>query len=505
MKKAPVAEADQPGLPEPPKTPARSTSDNASIIASEVFPNPSREALAELRDLFRSDQFNRTDELDAYASDFRTFRDLGSIVTADMRHQMERQLCPTGEPTGSHRPITVTGSAEQPAIKTGHPDTTEPSGRAHPIRLTPELCLLRLPRPNGCHLCRDACPFGALQDTGDGIDIDHRLCQACGACEGVCPTGALELRDPAFKALLSRMQKDLAGRGHHGEPSPTLVIHEPAMRTEGSTGVFNAGGEPVLWFEVDNIGRIGVEVLLAAVAWGAFHVAIWLPLAHSTPVKASLQRHVRMAQVILAGLGQPAGRVTFAEGITPRISASQVDSVSPGHFAPPEDKRTLLRLAVRHLLEQGSPPAPWVDLPQGSPYGAVRVSAEACTFCMACAGVCPTGALSGGQGLPCLRFVEARCVQCGLCAGTCPEQAITLAPRLLFDLGSAESARVLLEDAPFACIRCGTPFASHRMIERMASKLEGHWMYRRPEDLRRLQMCAPCRVRDLYRASGGGS
>ena len=96
MKKAPVAEADQPDLPEPPKTPARSTSESASVTGSEVIPNPSREALAELRDLFRSDRFNRTDELDAYAGDFRTFRDLGSIVTADMRHQMERQLCPTG-------------------------------------------------------------------------------------------------------------------------------------------------------------------------------------------------------------------------------------------------------------------------------------------------------------------------------------------------------------------------------------------------------------------------
>ena len=505
MKKAPVSEADQPDLPEPPKEPARSTSESASVTGSEVIPNPPREALAELRDLFRSERFNRTDELDAYAGDFRTFRDLGSIVTADLRHRMERRLCPRDEPTGSHRPITVTGLVSQPAIRTGHPDTAEPSGPAHPIRLTPERCLLRLPRPSGCLRCRDACPFGALQATGNGIEIDRRLCQACGACEGACPTGALELRDPAFKALLARMQKDLAGRVHHGEPSPTLVIHEPATRTDGSTGVFNSDGEAILWFEVDGIGRIGVEMLLAAVAWGAFHVVIWLPLAHSAPVKASLQRHVRMARVILAGLGQPADRVAVAEGMAPQTSGSPADPVSPGNFVPPEDKRKLLRLAVRHLLEQGSPPEHWVDLPRGSPYGAVRVSAKACTFCMACAGVCPTGALSGGQGLPCLRFVEARCVQCGLCAGACPEQAITLAPRLLFDHGSAESAQVLLEDEPFACIRCGTPFASPRMIERMTSKLVGHWMFSRPEDLRRLQMCAPCRVRDLYRTSGGGS
>jgi ferredoxin len=276
------------------------------------------------------------------------------------------------------------------------------------------------------------------------------------------------------------------------------------MRAARSMDPLSAGREPVLLFEVDGIGRIGVEMLLAAVAWGAFRVVIWLPSTHSAAVKASVQRQVRIARIILEGLGQPAGRVSVAEGITPQVSGSSTSSVSPAQFAPPEDKRKLLRLAVRHLLEKCPSPAHGVDLPQGSPYGAVGVSAKDCTFCMACAGVCPTGALSSGEGHPCLRFVEARCVQCGLCAEVCPEQAVTLVPRLLFDLGSAESAQVLLE-APFACIHCGTPFASQSMIERMTAKLEGHWMYNRPEDLRRLQMCATCRVRDLYRTSRGES
>jgi ferredoxin len=510
MKKAPVSDPDQPDLPGPPKNPAQSTSGSASVIGSEAIPNPFGEQLAELRDLFRSDRFNRMDGLDVYAGDFRSFRDLGPIVTADMRHQMERQLCPADKPAGwdpnDHRPINIAGSVERLATKTDLPEMTEPSGRTHPIRMTPELCLRRLPRPSGCRVCLTACPFGALQDAGGSIAIDHRLCQVCGICEAVCPTGALQLRDPARETLLSRLQKDLAGCIQTGDPAPTLVMHETAMRRARSMDLFSAGREPVLWFEVDGIGRIGVEMLLAAVAWGAFRVVVWLPLTHSAAVMASLQRQVRMAWAILEGLGQPAGRVSVAEDvITTGVSGFSANPVSPGQFAPLEEKRKLLSLAVRHLFEQCSPPGLGVDLPQGSPYGAVCVAAKACTFCMACAGVCPTGALSGGQGLPCLRFVEARCVQCGLCAGACPEKAITLAPRLLFDPGSAESTQVLLEEAPFACIHCGTPFASHRMIERMAAKLEGHWMYRRSEDLRRLQMCATCRVRDLYRASRGES
>ena len=88
-------------------------------------------------------------------------------------------------------------------------------------------------------------------------------------------------------------------------------------------------------------------------------------------------------------------------------------------------------------------------LPQGSPYGAVGVSARDCTFCMACAGVCPTGALTGGEGQPCLRFVEARCVQCGLCAEVCPEQAITLAPRLCSISGVLNQPGSWLRKRPF--------------------------------------------------------
>ncbi len=46
---------------------------------------------AALRKLFHSSQFNVIDELDDYAEDFTTFRSLGDIVTADMKHQIEVQ------------------------------------------------------------------------------------------------------------------------------------------------------------------------------------------------------------------------------------------------------------------------------------------------------------------------------------------------------------------------------------------------------------------------------
>jgi ferredoxin len=507
MKGAPESDSGRGTRPLPPKNPARSKNGGAAVIGSETPPNPIDECHSGLRDLFRSARFNRTDELDVYAGDFRSFRDLGPIVTADMRHQMERLPCLPDEQAGlrsnDRRPINVAGSTQCLAGRRELPEMTDAFGQADPIRKIPRLCLRRASRSGGCRLCLNACPFNAVQGAGGGIEVDFSLCRICGVCEAVCPAGALQLQDPARGALLLRMQNDLAGRVQSGGPAPTLVLHESSIRTTGSMEPFSLGRGPNLWFEVAGIGRIGVEVLLAAVAWGAFRVVIWLPSAHPAAVKASLHRQVRMAGIILEGLGQSPDRVSVAEGVVPRAPGPPSNAAAPALFAPPEDKRTLLQLAVGHLFGQRPPAAQGVDLPPGSPCGEVRVAAQRCTFCMACAGVCPKGALSGGQGLPCLRFVEARCVQCGLCAESCPEQAITLAPRLLFDSGAAESFRVLAEETPFACIRCGRPFASHRMVERMTYKLEGHWMYRRPEDLRRLQMCSTCRVRDLYCASGG--
>jgi ferredoxin len=94
-----------------------------------------------------------------------------------------------------------------------------------------------------------------------------------------------------------------------------------------------------------------------------------------------------------------------------------------------------------------------------------------------------------------LRFAEDACVQCGLCKATCPEKVITLRPRLDFSAATA-SARVLKEEQPFCCIRCGKPFGVKSTIERVVAKLAGnHWMFKEtPNRLDVIKMCDDCRV-----------
>ena len=134
-------------------------------------------------------------------------------------------------------------------------------------------------------------------------------------------------------------------------------------------------------------------------------------------------------------------------------------------------------------------------MPAGAPFGAVEIKVEGCTLCLSCVSACPTGALSDDPERPMLRFTEDACVQCGLCKATCPEKVISLVPRLDFRAGAA-SARVLKQEEPFHCIRCGKPFGVKSTIERVAAKLEGqHWMYQDAANrLDIIKMCEDCRV-----------
>jgi ferredoxin len=125
----------------------------------------------------------------------------------------------------------------------------------------------------------------------------------------------------------------------------------------------------------------------------------------------------------------------------------------------------------------------------------VEIDVGGCTLCLSCVSACPTGALRDDPGRPMLGFVEDACVQCGLCQATCPEKVITLKPQLDFRAVTA-SARVLKDEEPFCCIRCGKPFGVKGTIERVTAKLRAtHWMYQgSPRRLDLIKMCDDCRV-----------
>jgi ferredoxin len=373
-------------------------------------------------------------------------------------------------------------------------------------------------RAHDCCQCMHVCPFGAIQSIRGEISIDHYLCQGCSGCALVCPADAIRLIQPSGQELLTSLQSRLGNLTSVAALPTTLVISDSeSAGSKEPPATSNTHNGHRIHFEVEQIAHVRLEVLLAALAFGARDVLVACGPHNPPEIKKSAEWQVQMVRAILRGIGLSEDKCRFAsippEDIDSTItdfrpngldahtnnSPMMAPTVSPGQDRWRDriyDKRALVRLATQHLYNQSGAQEPSLPLPDGSPFGAVVVNAAACTLCMACAGSCPSGALSASGDVPRLVFRESQCHQCGLCGKICPENAIQLLPRLLCDPEAVEAQRPLHEAQPLRCVECGVPFSSHAMINRIREKLTGHWMYANERQLRRLQMCRTCSARD---------
>jgi ferredoxin len=382
----------------------------------------------------------------------------------------------------------------------------------------PDICAHGASGLTACTRCLDACPTGAIQSIRDKVAVDPYLCQGAGICATVCPTGAMTYRYPSLTDQLTRLAA-LAKtyRDAGGDDRPLLLLHDAESGRERVQALAARLPEWVVPYELAELGSLGMDAWLSALAYGAQAVALLPTAGAPSAVMNALGEQLVYSGALLEAMGYRAGQIRLLEGDDDQVLAQLADTPSavaipPATFAGVDEKRTVLRLAIEHLYAhashgdvQGSrePGArarrELAALPAGAPFGEIVVNRETCTLCMSCVSVCPAGALADGNDLPQLNFIEGNCVQCGLCASACPEDAIRLSARYLFDPQARRSARVLHEEPPFCCVVCGKPFATKKMMDRMTEKLKGHWMFQGPEALRRVQMCADCRVRDVYR------
>jgi ferredoxin len=359
----------------------------------------------------------------------------------------------------------------------------------------------------GCTRCLDACPTDAIKSLKDLIEVDPYLCQGAGTCATACPTGAITYVYPNVPDLLTELRHMLAAYREAGGSAPCVLFHDGEAGRDWLEA--NAGRLPenLIPFELEEIGSVGMDTWLAAIAYGVRQVVLLCPQAVPQSVRAETAHQLEIARRILEGMGYAQTLIACVdpedEGWMSAVPASEDSDFAAAAFAGVAEKRTTLRLAVDHLHAQATSAKPAIDLPARSPFGRIHVDPRACTLCMACVSVCPASALADGGDQPKLKFIEWNCVQCGLCETACPEDAITLAPRFLFDSQARQSSRVLNEDEPFHCISCGKAFATTRVIERMHEKLAGHWMFQKPEAARRLEMCEDCRVKDMLEDGGG--
>jgi ferredoxin len=372
------------------------------------------------------------------------------------------------------------------------------------IAFSEDLCAHSRSRIVGCTRCLDLCPTGAIVPAGNHVAIDAQICAGCGQCAAVCPTGAAAYALPPADALMRKLRTLLTAYRDAGGERPVVVLHDDAHGAPLIDALARFGdGLPAnaLPLAVNEVTQVGLETIAAAFAYGASAVRFLLRAKPHHDI-SGLTRTIALAEPILQGLGFGAGRVAPIETDDPEALGSTLRALSPlpstprpATFVPSGAKRSVLRFALRELHRAAPTPVDVVSLPERAPFGSVEIDVAGCTLCLSCVSACPTGALTDDPERPMLRFAEDACVQCGLCKATCPEKVITLKPQLDFRAATA-SARVLKEEQPFCCIRCGKAFGVKSTIERVAAKLEAsHWMYKNtPQRLEVIKMCDDCRV-----------
>ena len=373
----------------------------------------------------------------------------------------------------------------------------------------PDICAHGASGISGCTRCIDACPTLAISSVGERIEVNPYLCQGGGSCATACPSGAITYAFPMAGDLLASLRTVLAVYRESGGTNAKLLFYDGEAGREWLQHHAEALPENVIPVEVEEIGSVGMDTWLCALAYGAIGVAMLQFPATPPSVRRTLASQLDYAAAILAGLGHDADTLRLLEATDwPALeSALQMVSERPpieaANFRPQNEKRTNIRLAAEHLYEQVESVPQTVPLPAGAPFGELLVNAETCTLCMACVSVCPASALSDGGAEPKLNFIEWNCVQCGLCESACPEDAIRRQARFVYDAKLRLESRVLNEDKPFHCVVCAKPFATTRVIESMREKLAGHWMFQKPEAVKRLEMCEDCRVKDMFKDGGG--
>ncbi len=372
------------------------------------------------------------------------------------------------------------------------------------VAFEPQLCAHSRSQIVGCTRCLEVCPAGAIAPAGDHVAIDANICAGCGQCATVCPSGAASYALPPSDALMRKLRAMLNTYREAGGENAIVLVHDNEHGAPLVDALARFGdGLParVLPLAVNEVTQFGLEAVAAAFAYGASAMRLMLRARPRHDV-VGLRKTVALAEAILGGLGFGAGRIATIEtddpdalGLALRAILSMPGAPRPASFIPTGGKPGVVRFALQELHLAAPDPVDVVPLPEQAPFGSVKVDVEGCTLCLSCVSACPTGALRDDPDRPALRFVERACVQCGLCKATCPEKVITLEPQFDFRI-TAASPRVLKEEEPFCCIRCGKPFGVKSAIERVAAKLQHtHWMYKgSPGRLDLIKMCEDCRV-----------
>jgi len=373
----------------------------------------------------------------------------------------------------------------------------------------PTICAHGRMGKTGCTRCIDACPTLAIRSLGEQVEVNPNLCQGGGTCVSACPSGAMSYAYPAVNDLLAGVRETITRYLENGGDDPRLLFYGGEQFSKSVRDVFRDMPENIFPVELEEIGSLGMDAWLSALAYGANQVMLYLHPDETSLVRQILVEQLSYAHALLEGMEYHRERLQLLEAAEGDALLALLreqplfDDLEPATYHLSNNKRHRVRDALEYLQNLSKSSATNTLLPEGAPFGQIQVSQQRCTLCNACVAICPVNALEAGGESPRLLFTEANCVQCGLCESACPETAIGLESRYLYQTDAAITPRLLHEEEPFHCVRCGKPFATSKMMEAMSQRLAGHWMFQDEMAKQRLQMCDECRVIDMFERGDG--
>lgn len=356
-------------------------------------------------------------------------------------------------------------SAHQSAVNSAE---TRPIRIGDAVSVRAGYCINIRGRLDACDLCARACHAKAITLGLEDVMVDPALCVGCGGCVPACPAGALEMDgfDPARLAgtVVPRDKVNLACAAA-GQTGPDVVPCHKMTDARLLAALFAKGAGEIVIIGTENCAGCPGGDARPGLAEAARTLTKWfgvaaprVALAEAGPGSAAPQS------------GSAVGRRHFLRGAFRALAPA--DDVPPARQMPDfddpifddEGDGTLARpVPYQALLAAARAELPFrADGPAGA---TGRSIGAACSGCMVCAELCPTGALAdaskatGGSLLRQISFDAARCTNCTLCQKVCPMSAIS-AMALRGAEAAAAQRTVLFARAEQRCAKCGAVFAA---------------------------------------------
>src|SRR3989475_7343104 len=158
----------------------------------------------------------------------------------------------------------------------------------------------------GCNQCIDVCSTAAIAPDGDHVKVDPHLCMGCGGCATVCPSGAMTYAYPRVPDLGARLKRVLSVYAQAGGKDACLLLHHAGESRALIAKLARRGtGFPprVIPPQVHHPASIGIDVLLAALAYGAGQVVVLATPKEAAEYGDALEKQMGFAETIANGLG----------------------------------------------------------------------------------------------------------------------------------------------------------------------------------------------------------